>query len=109
MNDIDKSKLKKELYNHTEDLVLDTMKNLLEKESNEKFEDVCTCKYCLLDIASYSLNRLPAKYVASPRGSLHTKLEEFEQQYQVDIIKTLTRAINLVNQKPSPKCQSNSK
>ena len=38
------------------------MEELLKKD---EFSHVCTCETCLLDIASYSLNRLPAGYVAS--------------------------------------------
>ena len=106
MNEIIESEvLKKNLHNHTVDIVLETMEELLE-EKKEEFDNVCTCQHCLLDIASYSLNRLPAKYVSSHKGNVHTKIEEFEQQYQVDVIKIVTQAINIVAENPSPNCKS---
>ena len=104
---LDKKVLKTNLHNHTEDIVLDTLEDLLENK-NKQFENVCTCDNCLLDMASYALNRLPAKYVSTHKGSLHTKIEEFEQQYQVDIIKVVTQAINIVAENPSPNCKNRS-
>ena len=100
-------KLKGNLHNHTEDIVVETLEELL-KDKNEEFENVCTCENCLLDMASYSLNRLPAKYVSSHKGSIHTKIEEFAQQDQVDTIKIVTQAINVVAENPSPNCKNRS-
>ena len=51
--------MKKDLHNHTEDIVLEYIEDLL-KES-DKFNNVCTCQQCLLDMATYALNRLPPK------------------------------------------------
>ncbi|MFW5998804.1 MAG: late competence development ComFB family protein [Bacillota bacterium] len=103
MEKFNRNKLKETLHNHTEDIVLDTMTQLL---YSDKYNQVCTCNQCLLDIASFALNRLPAKYVSSPEGNLHTKLDEFEQQYQVDIIKIVARAIKIVRENPSPQCKT---
>ncbi len=94
----DKEKLQEELHNYTEDFVLDRMKELIIE--SDDFEDVCTCQNCLLDIASYTLNRIPAKYIASPRGSLHAKLIEFEHQVNVDIVSVLTKAARIVSKNP---------
>ena len=94
----DGEKLQKQLHNYTEDFVIEYLEEMLEK--NEQFKDVCTCEQCLLDIASFALSRLPAKYISSSKGNLHTKLQEFEQQLRVDLYSTLTRAINLVKENP---------
>ncbi len=94
----DRERLQSDLHNYTEDFVLDKMEELI-IESDE-FEDICTCQNCLLDIASYTLNRIPAKYIASPRGSLHAKLIEFEHQVNVDIVSVLTKAIRIVSKNP---------
>ena len=94
----DREQLQSDLHNYTEDFVLDKMEELI-IESDE-FEDICTCQNCLLDIASYTLNRIPAKYIASPRGSLHAKLIEFEHQVNVDIVSVLTKAIRIVSKNP---------
>lgn len=90
--------LKKDLYNHTEDLVLDAMEGVLKQD---KFSEICQCEQCLLDIASYTLNRIPAKYIASQTGNIHAKLQEFEQQHKVDIISTITKAIKIVSENPN--------
>ena len=94
--------IKKSLHNHSVDIVLENMEELLD----EKYENICTCEQCLLDIASYTLNRVPAKYISTHKGNLHTKLIEFEQQYRVDLLTHLTKAIKIVNESPSPDCKS---
>ena len=101
---MDKLKIKKvheNLQNHTEDIVLETMEKMLK---DEKFDKVCTCEQCLLDIATYSLNRIPAKYTSTHKGSVHTKIKDFEQQNQVDIIKIITKAIEIISKSPSENC-----
>ena len=93
--------IQSDLHNHSEDVVLETLEKLLE---SKQFENLCTCPQCLLDMATYSLNRIPAKYIASHSGSIHTKLEESYQQSQVDIVKVVTKAINVISNNPSDSC-----
>jgi len=95
---IDESSLKNDLKNHTEVFVLDKLEEIL--NNDEQFNEICTCHNCLLDITSYTLNRVPAKYISSPQGSLQAKLIEFEQQVNVDIISVLTRAIKIISKNP---------
>ena len=101
MDKITLKKVKENLQNHTENIVLETMKKMLK---DEKFDEVCTCEQCLLDIATYSLNKIPAKYTSTHKGSIHTKIKDFEQQHQVDIIKIITKAIEIISQNPSENC-----
>ncbi len=98
---LDIDKLRKNLHNHTEDLVLENLKDIIVNDYNH----ICSCEQCLLDIASFVLSRLPAKYISSSAGNLHTKIAEFEQQYQVDIMTLLTRGIKIVNENPSKSCK----
>ena len=97
MADKDFIRLKENLHNNTEDFVLDELENILSKD---KFSHICQCDQCLLDMASYTLNRIPAKYIASHSGSIHAKLNEFEQQYKVDITSTIAKAIQIVSNNP---------
>lgn len=90
--------VRQQLHNHTEDVVIHAMESILE---DKKFSNVCKCDQCLLDMASYALNRLPAKYTATQKGNIITKLDEFEQQLNVDVISTVTKAINLVSRDPN--------
>lgn len=91
-------RLKGNLRNHTEEIVLEEMENILNEPG---FKDVCTCDQCLMDMAAYCLNRLPAKYISTPRGDLQTKIAEFQQQVQVDLITTITKAIKIVSENPN--------
>ena len=94
----DREQLQQDLHNYTEDFVLEKMEEIL--KDKDDFDDFCTCDNCLLDITSYTLNRIPAKYIASPQGSLHAKLIEFEHQVNVDIVSVVTRAIRIISKNP---------
>jgi len=88
-------KLKESLNNITEEIVLEKLSDMLERE---EFKDVCKDQDCLLDMASYALNRLPAKYVATSQGEVFSKTEELEQQHSVDVVSVVTRAIKVVSE-----------
>lgn len=87
--------LKGRLNNLTEEIVLDKLENILQRE---EFEDICKDEDCLLDMATYALNRLPAKYVATSKGEVFSKTEELEQQHSVDVLSIVTRAIKVVSE-----------
>ena len=87
--------LKTRLNNITEEVVLETLAKMLKRE---EFKDVCKDEECLLDMASYALNRLPAKYVATSKGKVISKSEELEQQHSVDVLSVVTRAIKVVSE-----------
>jgi competence protein ComFB len=89
--------LEGELSNNTEKLVVETMEELLVKS---KYENVCTCKECLLDIASYALNRLPAKYIFSPKRDLFTQIVKFENKVNMDVKSTVKKAIRVIDKNP---------
>lgn len=85
--------LKSELNNITEEIVLEMLEKLLKRE---EFDNICKDKECLLDMATYALNRLPAKYVATSKGEAFSKAEELEQQHSVDLLAIVTQAIKVV-------------
>lgn len=85
--------LKPKLNNITEEIVLETLAEML---AREEFDDICKDEECLLDMATYALNRLPAKYVATSKGEVFSKTEELEQQHLVDLVSVVTRAIKVV-------------
>lgn len=94
---IELENFRKKLHNHTERLVLETMEDLLNRS---EYCDVCCCEQCLIDIASFALNRLPAKYISCPHGELQTKISEFENQVIVDVVSTVARGIKIVSSDP---------
>jgi len=62
------------LENLQEDLVIDSMQEILEyEEFNGK---ICTCDICLVDIAAIALNALPPRYVANRYNKFPLTLEE---------------------------------
>lgn len=83
-----------ELHNYMEDVVLNNLNLLLEKE------DMCKCEKCKLDIMALALNKLPSKYVVTQRGRIYTKLAELELQFKADVVRELTKAIEVVKKNP---------
>jgi len=83
-----------ELHNYMEDIVLNNLNLLLKKEN------MCKCEKCRLDIMALALNRLPSKYVVTQKGHVYAKLAELELQLKADVIRELTRAIEIVKKNP---------
>lgn len=83
------------------------LQNLLEVEVVEainKFEIElnlkCNCNKCKLDIAALALNRLKPQYVVSQKGLLICRLEHLNTQYNSDLMKTITKAAEIVGNSP---------
>lgn len=83
------------VYNYMEDIVRDTLEELLSKK-----EDICKCEKCKFDIMAWALNRLPPKYIVSDRGRIFTKLQEVEVQFRADVVRELTKAISHISKNP---------
>ena len=82
------------LRNIMEEYVILTLDEML------NFLDGCKCERCRLDIASYTLNRLQPKYVATTQGELMSRLCEFDSQLKASIMKEITIAHEVVNKHP---------
>ncbi|SDY48041.1 competence protein ComFB [Proteiniborus ethanoligenes] len=89
-----------ELYNYMEEVVYRYVDEVLKKFDNE----VCKCEKCRLDIIALALNNLPPRYTVTEKGKLFTKVKEMESQYGVDIIREITKAIEVVSKKPRHDC-----
>lgn len=72
-----------------------------------KDSDCCKCSKCHDDIMSYVLNRLPAKYVSTSRGELFNKASSLSIEYEVEIIKTVTMAMAIVEKYPRHTARKN--
>lgn len=85
------------------------MKNLVETLILQKLDETidrlecCKCKKCRMDIASYALNRLPPKYVATYEGEVYAKLETLSLQYETDLLNALYQAAQIVTKNPRHK------
>jgi len=82
------------IKNYMEEVIYGSMDDIL-KDLN-----VCTCEKCKMDIAAIALNQLPAKYIVTEKGELYSKINTLRQQFEVDIISAITRAVVLVKRSP---------
>jgi competence protein ComFB len=82
------------------------LKNMMETLVLEKLDEVsekldcCQCPKCRMDIASYALNRLPPKYVATYEGEVYSKLDTLSIQYEADLLKAVFLAAEVVKNNP---------
>lgn len=87
------------------------LKNMMEILVLEKLDemsdqlDCCKCEKCRLDIASYALNRLPPKYVATYLGEVYSKLDTLSVQYDADLLNAIYQAAQIVKENPSHKSE----
>lgn len=84
-----------EFKNYMEELAVGVLDEILAKQEN-----VCKCQRCRLDIVALALNNLVPKYAVTDIGRAHTKLEATKTQFQIDVVKELTKAIEKVNSNP---------
>ena len=84
----------KVLRNYTEDAV----KLYLSRWFKEA--DVCHCDECRLDVMAIMLNNLEPKYVVTDKGALYAQLDDFDPQYKIDLMTTMTKAVKIVNNEP---------
>ncbi|SCG83300.1 hypothetical protein DW1_1730 [Proteiniborus sp. DW1] len=84
-----------ELHNYMEDAVSKNIDRIL-----DRYKNVCKCNKCKLDITAIALNNLPPRYTVTEKGKLFTKVRELEPQYEVDIIREITKAIKIVSTQP---------
>lgn len=83
------------VYNYMEDIVSDEMEKLLADT-----KDVCKCQKCRLDMAAWALNRLPPQYIVTEKGRVYTKINEQNIQFQVDVMREVTKAILNISRNP---------
>lgn len=83
------------LRNIMEEYVILTLDEVL-----DSFEG-CKCERCRLDIASYTLNRVRPRYVATTQGELMSRLCEFDSQFKASIIKEITQAQAVISKHPN--------
>ena len=80
--------------------------NIMELMVKFKYNDikdilnVCRCKRCTLDLLSFALNKLPAKYVVSEKGEAMAKINASSVQFDSDIICALVEAAKVVKENP---------
>ncbi len=89
------------LKNYMETLVLEKLDEIIHEF------DCCNCEKCRMDIASYALNRLPPKYVATYKGQVYSKLDTLSVQYEADLVNALYQAAKVVTEHPHDRAPEN--
>ncbi|GHU52019.1 hypothetical protein AGMMS49975_07000 [Clostridia bacterium] len=82
------------IKNYMNDCVEDALDDILKNMHS------CTCDKCRLDVTAIALNSLPAKYVVTKKGELYTKIASLRQQFEVDIVAALSKAVVIVSKNP---------
>lgn len=86
---------------------MQTLKNLMEDTVLEKIDSLwpqtnyCMCDRCRLDIACYSLNHLPTRYVTTNAGAVLHKFDSLTTQSDAEITACVYRAIQMVGECPN--------
>ncbi|WP_276838478.1 late competence development ComFB family protein [Anaerovibrio lipolyticus] len=83
------------LKNYMEDFVLDKLEELI-----PKYPGCCFCENCRTDIVNLALNHLPPKYVSTDKGQVFARVEYFNRQNEVEIVKQIAAAIEQVEAHP---------
>lgn len=63
-------------------------------------KEVCQCEECQVDIMAIALNNLPPKYVGTRIGEVYSKLNTLSNQFNTDAYREITKAIEIVKNKP---------
>lgn len=83
------------LRNYMEDAIDHFMPSVL-----EKYPDICKCEKCTLDIKAIALNGLKPMYTVTTNGSIFLKINELNNQFKIDIINEIMKAIEIVSKNP---------
>lgn len=83
--------------------------NIMEPIVSHMFEDhyvktgilKCDCEKCQLDILSLTLNHVPPHYTSSQAGEAYVKALYQEPQLQSDILRELTKAVQVIEERPN--------
>ncbi|MCX7926699.1 MAG: late competence development ComFB family protein [Candidatus Omnitrophica bacterium] len=65
--------------------------------------DICTCPACKNDMLAYILSRVPAKYVTTEEGALHTVIQQSRVEHQAVIGRVIIEAIEVISKNPRHK------
>lgn len=61
----------------------------------------CDCEKCRIDIVLLTLNHVPPHYTSSQAGEAYIKAIYLNPQLQTDILKEITQAVKIIEEKPN--------
>ena len=84
------------LRNYSEDIVNHLFDGIL-----EKYDGICKCEKCKLDMKAVSLNLMGPNYIVTDKGELFTKAKsELNNQELINATTVITQAIEIVSKNP---------
>ncbi len=88
----------------------DKLKNIIEDVARDFLNsslslryDICTCPICRNDMLAYVLSHVPAKYVTTEEGAIHTIIQQTRVEHQAQIARAIIQAVELVSKNPRHK------
>lgn len=87
-----------QIHNYMEDVVEDVLGEMIRNQKD--LEEFCQNQGNRMDIIAATLNKLMPKYIVTPRGRVYTKLQELAAQFKADVIREVSKAIELVKSNP---------
>lgn len=67
----------------------------------DRYDNICKCEKCRLDIEALALNSLSTKYTVSEQGEIYTKaLSEVNRQQTINVTTAIINAIEKVSKSP---------
>jgi competence protein ComFB len=72
----------------------------LKVDETIKSIDMCQCEHCRLDACAIALNVLPQKYVTTFKGSLFSKIDYLNADFQMEIQIEVFKALKAVKEHP---------
>ena len=86
---------------------MEGLKNIMEDNIEYQLDtllptmpEICSCRDCRLDMATYALNRLRPNYVRSDIGALYHKVHSSSLQAQTEVLTAVVSAIDVVAAHP---------
>ena len=91
-------KMADQLKNIIEDIARDFLNSALTLRY-----DICTCAICKNDMLAHILSHVPAKYVTTEQGALHTIMQQTRAEHQAEVARAILQAIELIGKNPRHK------
>jgi chemotaxis protein methyltransferase CheR len=85
----------------------DKLKNIIEDIARDFLNsaltlryDICTCSICKNDMLAHILSHVPAKYVTTEQGALHTIMQQTRVEHQAEIARAIMAAVEVISKAP---------
>lgn len=82
-------------HNIMEDIVHNHLDEILLKNPN-----ICNCSKCIDHIMAFALSNLPARYITTDSGAMHTLIDQVKVEQSSEILKELMKSLDYIKRHP---------